>query len=113
MNTYLAIRDFGKLGLEGVYRPEDTKRTVIANIISGELPVQVLEIGEPDGLSGLRGHWTDITEDIAIEVRAHFVNIQETPSDELRSWLASHIDGPEVAWPLKYETPPFWTEAAE
>jgi len=112
MNTYLSIIDYGKLGLEAIYRPEDTKRTIIANIIGGELPVKVLEICEGDE-PGQSGTVTNITEDIAIEVRAHFVNIQETPSHAMRNWLGKHIDGPEVAWPVNVDTPVFWTEAAE
>jgi hypothetical protein len=57
-------RDFGKLGLESVMHPEDTRASLIADIVSGQTDrvVSVIEFNAAEGIA------TDITADIRDEV---------------------------------------------
>lgn len=64
---YLVIRDFGKIGLESVSDPSDTRETIIRDIYSQQIDrvVSVIEIVD--------GQASDITEIIRTEVEARLL----------------------------------------
>ena len=62
---YVVLRDFGKLGIEGVTDPSDTRETIINDIASGQID-RVISVTEIIGSEA-----SDITEIIrdAVEAR--------------------------------------------
>lgn len=64
---YLVFRDYGKLGIESVSDPSDTRETIISEITSQQIDrvVSVVEIVD--------GQATDITEIIRAEVETRLL----------------------------------------
>lgn len=102
---FVVIADFKNLGRSIVNEPDDTRKMIVEFIASGEWQnvVHVLELSEPNGLSGVVGTWRDVTEDVAREVRDQLVAAQIDIDWPMANWLHNRLGVQSVRWPRAAE----------
>jgi hypothetical protein len=83
---FLIETDHGRIGLQVIGYPEDTRRKIVEQFADGE------HMGKDFHVSRILeiladGHWSDVTEDIAIDVRVALLEKRKPISPRMKEWL--------------------------